>query len=352
MDNQSGRGVLTANPTETVSGYRRRIVFHIHFWALIAVAPLIPVQWEQNHTILSTLLGVFCLGMVLVLLFLRLRRYYLLEGWLFASFAIASVLYSTLLNGYIGLFWAYPAIAAIFFLMTLRQAISINAIFVVAVSTVAYYRFPEAQFWRITFTLALCVVFVTTFAWLVGRMQDELTKLATTDPLTGCLNRSQLADVLNRQIQLRERYERVASLVLIDLDHFKTINDRWGHNTGDRVLQEAARRLDRRLRESDQLFRIGGEEFMVILPETRQKTAEDLARELLITLSSAPVLEDVPITASAGVTEVVRGETWSTWLNRADQALYTAKHTGRGRVIGVRGQDAQTPTGNDTLAAG
>ncbi|PAV27059.1 GGDEF domain-containing protein [Tamilnaduibacter salinus] len=352
MVNQSGRGVLTANPTETVSGYQRRIVFHIHFWALIAVAPLIPIQWAQDHALLSLLLGVFCLGMVLVLLFLRLRDYYLFNGWLFAVFAIASVLYSTLINGYIGLFWAYPAIAAIFFLMALRRAIGINAVFVVAVATVSYYRFPEAEFWRITFSLALSVVFVTIFAWLVGRMQAELTKLATTDPLTGCLNRSQLADVLNRHIQLRERYERVASLVLIDLDHFKSINDRWGHTTGDRVLQEAARRLDRRLRECDQLFRVGGEEFMVILPETRQKTAEDLARELLITLSSAPFLEDVPITASAGVTEVVRGETWSTWLNRADQALYTAKHTGRGRVIGVRGQDAAMPAAGDTRIAG
>src|SRR5690554_7364226 len=118
------------------------------------------------------------------------------------------------------------------------------------------------------------------FAWLVGRLQQELTRLATTDPLTGCLNRSQLADVLNSQIQIRERYERVASLVLIDLDYFKNINDQWGHLAGDRVLKEMAGRVRKRLRQNDQLFRIGGEEFMVVRSE--EHTSELQSRPHLV----------------------------------------------------------------------
>lgn len=252
-------------------------------------------------------------------------------------------MYSTVINGHNGLFWAYSAIAAIFFLLSLREALSVNLIFIVVMSTVSFMRFPEQEFWRIAFSLSLTGIFVGVFAWLVGRMQKELTELATTDPLTGCLNRSQLADLLNTQIQLRERYERVATLVLIDIDHFKAINDRWGHAAGDEVLTALAARLKRRLRDADQLFRIGGEEFMVILPETRHQQAEELANQLLSTIRATPVRDDIQITASAGVTEVIKGETWSTWLNRADQALYAAKDAGRNRMISVRGSARENP---------
>lgn len=200
-------------------------------------------------------------------------------------------------------------------------------------AVVSFLQFPEADFWRITFSLGLSCLFAMIFAWLVGRLQQELTRLATTDPLTGCLNRSQLADVLNSQIQIRERYERVSSLVLIDLDYFKNINDQWGHLAGDRVLKEMAGRVRKRLRQNDQLFRIGGEEFMVVLPETRQKDAHTLAQQLLTSISARPFLDDIRVTASASIAEVERGETWSVWLNRADQALYEAKARGRNQVV-------------------
>lgn len=343
-----------SNPILAVLGFRRQIVYHLHFWALIAVAPLVMVQWSQGNPLLSLLLLAFCVNAVLVILFLRWRDIYLFQGRFFVVLATVCAVYSTAINGHAGLYWAYPAVAAGFFLLTLREASIGNIVFIGAMAVVSYYRFPEADFWRILFSLALTAIFVLVFAWLVGRLQAELTRLATTDPLTGCLNRSQLADLLNGQIQLRERYERVSSLVLIDLDYFKSVNDRWGHVAGDRVLQEVAARFRRRLRESDQLFRIGGEEFMLILPETRQKDAETLAHQLLTTISAGPFLENIQVTASAGVTEVVKGETWSTWLNRADQALYSAKAQGRNRLVAVRGTlepDEPEPS-EDHLALG
>lgn len=337
----------STNPTETALGYRRQIVYYIHFWSLAAVAPLVLVQWHQGNSLLSALLGLFCVNLIAVVLVLRFRDRYLFKGRLFALFAIASTLYSTHINGHIGLFWGYPAIAGMFFLLVLREALVLNALFIMTLSIVAYLRFPEPEFWRISFSLGMTGVVVAVFAWLVGRMQGELTSLATSDPLTGCLNRSQMADILNTQIQMRERYERVASLVLVDLDHFKTINDRWGHAAGDRVLREAAKRLQQRLRDVDHLFRIGGEEFIVVLPETRQKSAEELARQLLTALSLAPFHNEIHVTASAGITELIKGETWSTWLNRADQALYTAKEDGRNRVVSLRGSDHSSLAGDE-----
>ncbi|TGN38919.1 GGDEF domain-containing protein [Marinobacter confluentis] len=334
---------LDTNPTLTVLGFKHQIVYHLHFWAFVAVVPLVLVQWRQNHPLLASLLVLFCLNAVAVIAFLKFRGHYFLKGRLFPILAVICAIYSTAINGHAGLYWAYPAAAALFFLLPLREATAFNILFVVGMSVVSFVKFPEADFWRITFSLGLTCLFVMIFAWLVGRLQTELTRLATTDPLTGCLNRSQLADVLNVQIQMRERYERVCSIILMDLDYFKLINDRWGHLAGDLVLQELPRRILRRLRESDQLFRVGGEEFMIVLPETRQKDADQLAHELLTSISATPFCEDIKVTASASVAEVGKGETWSVWLNRADQALYLAKDRGRNQVVSAARPGEEMP---------
>ena len=334
---------LATNPTLAVIGFKRQIVYHLHFWAFIAVAPLVMVQWQKGNVLLASLLILFCLNAVAVIAFLRFRGVYFLQGRLFPTLAVVCAVYSTLINGHAGLYWAYPAAAALFFLLPLKEATASNIVFVVSMSVVSFITFPEADFWRITFSLGLTCLFVMIFAWLVGRLQVELTRLATTDPLTGCLNRSQLADILNGQIQMRERYERVSSLILLDLDYFKMINDRWGHLAGDKVLQELTLRIGRRLREGDRLFRIGGEEFMLVLPETRQKDADKVARELLTSISARPFVEGIQITASASVAEVGKGETWSVWLNRADQALYEAKARGRNQVVSAARRPNEQP---------
>tara|TARA_R110000824_G_scaffold12988_9_gene56703 strand:- start:3759 stop:4826 length:1068 start_codon:yes stop_codon:yes gene_type:complete len=334
----SSTGSRSTNPTIAVLGFKHQLVYHLHFWAFIAVAPLVVVQWQHHHFLLSGLLILFCVNAALVIGLLRFRGTYFLKGRLFPLLAVVSAAYSTAINGHAGLYWAYPAAAALFFLLPLREATASNIVFVSVMAVVSFMKFPEADFWRITFSLGLTCLFSMIFAWLVGKLQTELSRLATTDPLTGCLNRSQLADVLNSQIQMRERYERVSSLILLDLDYFKMINDQWGHLAGDKVLTEMALRLRNRLRENDQLFRIGGEEFMIVLPETAQQEANFLAHQLLTSISARPFLEDIKITASASIAEVSKGETWSVWLNRADQALYDAKSQGRDQVVGAARQ--------------
>ncbi|OEY65868.1 sensor domain-containing diguanylate cyclase [Marinobacter sp. X15-166B] len=331
-----------SNPTLAVLGFKRQIIYHLHFWALVAILPLVVVQWGQGNRVLSALLLLFCVNAILAIAFLRWRRTSFLAGWPFVILAFVCSTYSVLINGHSGLYWAYPSAAAAFFLLPLRSAAITSGLYVAVISAISLATFSEGYFWRISFSLGLTYVFVMTFAWLVGLLQTELTRLATTDPLTGCLNRSQLAEILNRHIQIRERYERVSSLVLLDLDYFKQINDRWGHLVGDRVLQEFSQRVRQRLRDSDQLFRIGGEEFMLVLPETRQKDAVHLAMQLLQAVRAQSFFQDIEVTASAGVSEVVAKDTWSTWLNRADQALYRAKHQGRNQVISLGGTGART----------
>ncbi|WP_417515438.1 diguanylate cyclase [Marinobacter sp.] len=354
MNTSTSIGSRSTNPTIAVLGFKRQLVYHLHFWAFVAVAPLVIVQWQHHHFLLSALLILFAVNALLVIGLLRFRDTYFLKGRLFPLLAVVCAAYSTAINGHAGLYWAYPAASALFFLLPLREAVASNIVFVSVMAVVSFVKFPEADFWRITFSLGLTCLFSMIFAWLVGKLQNELTRLATTDPLTGCLNRSQLADVLNSQIQMQERYGRVSSLVLLDLDYFKMINDQWGHLAGDKVLKEMTLRLRKRLRESDQLFRIGGEEFMIVLPETSTQEGNLLALQLLTSISARPFLDDIKVTASASVAEVSKGETWSVWLNRADQALYDAKSRGRNQVVSAARQPApenQTPDESATPVA-
>lgn len=342
----------STNPTLAILGFKRQLVYHLYFWALVAVAPLVVVQWQHQHFLLSGLLILFCVNALVVITQLRFRGTYFLKGRLFPLLAIASAAYSTGINGHAGLYWAYPAASALFFLLPLREAIASNIIFVGVMAVMSFNNFPEADFWRITFSLGLTCLFSMIFAWLAGKFQNEMMRLATTDSLTGCFNRSQLADILNSQIQKRERYGQVSSLILLDLDYFKAINDQWGHLAGDKVLKELALRLRKRLRASDYLFRISGEEFMIVLPETTQHEGNLVAHQLLTSISARPFLDDIKATASAGIAEVSKGETWSVWLNRAEQALCDAKSIGCNQIVSAAGQqplnrqgisNAQTP---------
>lgn len=333
MNIYSSTNALTSNPTLAVIGFKKQLVYHLHFWAFIAVAPLVLTQWRQEHYLLSSFLVLFCLNALLVILFLRFRNTYFFKGRLFPLLAVMSAAYSTSINGHTGLYWAYPAATALFFLLPLKEAIASNAIFLVIMSAVSFIKFPVGDFWRITCSLGLTCLFAMIFAWLVGKLQYELTRLATTDSLTGCLNRSQLADTLNNQIRMRERYEQASCLILLNLDFFRAINDQSGHLAGDEVIKEMVLRIRKQLRTDDYLLRIAGEEFLIVLAETRQKEAENLALQLLTSISSRPFLNDVAATASASVAELHQGETWSVWLGRGEHALYSAKLQGRNQIV-------------------
>lgn len=333
MNAFSSTNSLATSPTLAVLGFRKQLIYHLHFWAFVAVAPLIIVQWRHQHYLLSSFLLLFCLNALLVISFLYFRNTYFFKGRLFPLFAVVSAAYSTYINGYSGLYWAYPAATALFFLLPLREAVVSNTIFVTVMAVVSFIRFPEADFWRITFSLGLTCLFAMIFAWLVGKLQRELTRLATTDPLTSCLNRTQLADTLNDQILMRERYGQVSSLILLNLDFFRAINHQSGHTAGDRVITEMVLRIRKQLRAGDYLLRIGDKEFIIVLAETPQKHAETLALKLLTSISSRPFLNDIAVTASASVTELCQGETWSVWLVRAEKALYNAQAHGRNQIV-------------------
>ncbi|MDI1244830.1 MAG: diguanylate cyclase [Rhodoferax sp.] len=160
----------------------------------------------------------------------------------------------------------------------------------------------------------------------------ELSKLASTDKLTGAWNRRRLEEALVNEMDRLARYDQALSMLVIDIDFFKKVNDVHGHTVGDQVLVTLANVLQSKLRASDTLTRWGGEEFVVLCPNTTLPTATILAERLRdsIAKTTFPVVGSVTI--SLGVAECMAGETWEAWFKRADTALYRAKELGRNQV--------------------
>jgi diguanylate cyclase len=169
-------------------------------------------------------------------------------------------------------------------------------------------------------------------------LQDTLTRaqaLATTDMLTGLLNRRSMVEQLEAELARAARSAKPLCVALIDIDHFKRINDQHGHRTGDEVLRTFATRAQEELRQLDKLARWGGEEFLLLVPHADLAQAWVAIDRLCQRLASEPMGADADlrVTLSAGVAQWQEGETLECWLDRADKAMYEAKQQGRNRCV-------------------
>jgi diguanylate cyclase (GGDEF)-like protein len=169
-----------------------------------------------------------------------------------------------------------------------------------------------------------------------ARLFQEVQSLALTDPLTGLQNRRSLFELGRVEFARAQRMKRSFCCMMLDLDHFKHINDEYGHLIGDQVLQEFAKRCEHSVREVDLVGRYGGEEIMILLPETDRETSMQVAERLRTTIASRPIQvfgKEVSVTVSIGLaTQDENTNDLETLIARADQALYIAKHKGRNRV--------------------
>lgn len=165
------------------------------------------------------------------------------------------------------------------------------------------------------------------------RLQTHLLyQLAHTDPLTSLANRRSLMSVIRAELERRSSYPEPLSLILLDLDRFKSINDHHGHETGDRVLIHVGGLLSRSVRKGDQVGRWGGEEFVVLLPNTSLEEAQDLATRLQKVLNENALEGRYPVSASFGVAVAAPADTSDSLVSRADQAMYASKQAGGNRV--------------------
>ncbi|HAZ88350.1 MAG TPA: GGDEF domain-containing protein, partial [Marinobacter adhaerens] len=188
-------------------------------------------------------------------------------------------------------------------------------------------RFSEQELEGVEMVLSAAICPIRNACQYVAIEQASLT-----DSLTGIPNKRALDDALQRSSLLSERHGEPYSLVLCDLDHFKTVNDTHGHVVGDHLLQLAACEIEKSIRTSDSVYRFGGEEFAILLPHTSEQDARDVAervREAIAAIRVDGGEKELKVTTSCGVATFLPKEAPQAWLARADEALYRAKHQGR-----------------------
>ena len=162
--------------------------------------------------------------------------------------------------------------------------------------------------------------------------KSEYEKSSKEDPLTGCLNRAGFSSVLMREHENLVKNGSPVSFVMLDIDHFKDVNDTWGHNVGDEVLVNLTKLIQGKIRNTDALVRWGGEEFVILCGDTPIQNAQFLAEKLRHAIETTQLIKQQVVTCSFGIAEMVAGEDPKRLFDRADKALYASKQGGRNRV--------------------
>jgi diguanylate cyclase (GGDEF)-like protein/putative nucleotidyltransferase with HDIG domain len=259
--------------------------------------------------------------------------------------SMAIVLTGTSTSAYL-LFYMWVAFYAFYFLSRRQAALLclfaiVNYAAVVVGARMFGYTATGADanqdipaFVLITGTICVAGVFLVRLRERIGRLIDQLTDAASTDPLTGLLNRRGFQSVIDHELARSERGGHSFSLLLADCDFFKQLNDRLGHHAGDEALQTIGRLLEVNKRRIDIAARVGGEEFALVLPETDQHEAFIVAERLRSRFGETFADQPVPLTLSLGVaTFPAHGLSADALLRSADEALYAAKSLGRDRTV-------------------
>ena len=237
------------------------------------------------------------------------------------------------LVGLPGALWSFPAILANFLLIRRGHALAASAV-VVGLLVLDGNAFAS-QAERIMYVAAAGVtcLFAYVFAHQTQAQRMQLEALASRDPLTGVANRRAMERELHIAAEAFRRHRVPVGLAVMDLDHFKRINDEAGHEAGDHVLVEFARLVQSRCRAGDRLFRYGGEEFVLLLPGADAQALATMTDALRADVARSLRAGERPVTVSIGAAVLEPSEDMHAWLARADSAMYEAKHLGRDRAM-------------------
>jgi diguanylate cyclase (GGDEF)-like protein len=255
------------------------------------------------------------------------------SGFCMALFACSGGVAVAFLLDTIGLFWLYPCFVTSFFLTSPRVAVFIN--FGTLVVLMYFDIGFESAEYMLSFSTTVVVVSACAYIFALRNetQRMRLEQLATLDPLTGVKNRRAMDEELKAAVASHERNGLSYALAILDLDYFKRVNDEFGHAVGDDVLIDCANLIIHNSRQADQLFRFGGEEFVLLLPGVDDSGMRSVMDNLHATLRGGLKSPAGRVTASYGLALLSPGENADRWLERADEALYLAKDRGRDQIV-------------------
>jgi len=325
------RDAITAED-DSLAPYRKRIMLTIGVVAIAVLAPFaINNAIQERYGVAGIVLLVQLVLAIDCHAIWTRRPAPIPFVYLFIPFVvgITSVI---VVQGMPGVLWAYPIVIFCYFVFSRRAANYCSSVFVVYVSTLTGVFVGFDMGARLAGTLLFTLAMINIMLSVISLLHGELSSQAITDPLTGAYNRRFMKNHLESLVARMKRNTLEASLLAIDIDHFKRINDELGHDAGDRALKALVQAIKSRARLSDKLFRMGGEEFLIVAEDTHRGGAHALAEALRQHVSAAPILRERQLTVSIGVAQLLPGQSLDAWMKSADAALYAAKRDGRNRV--------------------
>lgn len=321
------------NETDSPAARREQMLLPLSIVGVICFVPFFFYDLAgRNYLLSGALLGVSLVFFLNGYATYRRRKIPIPYEILIVPAAVAIVL-SIINQGVYGTYWCYPLLLFFYFVLSRRTANFCAILLLVVVTLIVWQYVGRDVTVRFAVSLSLLIVMANIIIGAIDDLHRRLLEQAIKDPLTGAFNRRYMESRLSDAAARRRRNEMTASVLAFDIDFFKRINDELGHAAGDEVLVSIVNLITTRVRQSDKLFRIGGEEFLLFLPDTPEPDAALLAEELRVKISEASLLEQRPVTVSVGVSELSRGESLDEWIKSADAALYRAKENGRNRVM-------------------
>ena len=314
-----------------IDDFRPQFAILLSLLGVLILSPFVVVNLVSENYLLAT--GIF----VLVVSFVFTSRIinqdhskFKIMGWVIVPILLPVLLISIYTLGIKASFWLYPSVIVLYLVMGRLYALITNIVLVILTSLTAYSVLEFELVVRLVASLTVVNVFIAAFIFVLEGQQSYLKKLAITDQLTGLRNRTTLLHKLNELVSQANRSKTPLSFISLDLDKFKVINDTYGHAAGDEVLKALSITLKSRIRKTDLAYRMGGEEFLIVLFDTDLQGAAKLAEVLRHSVEAEP---SIKTTASFGVSSYEYGQNVAIPLKRADDNLYKAKQTGRNKVV-------------------
>ncbi len=295
----------------------------------LGVFPFAVLRYMNGQWVAALVDSVIVGGLLVLGVYVYRTRRVRVASIAISIICIGGVLATVYLIGPHQVYWSYPALMAVFYLIRPREAMVLAALTVVALIPKLLTVDDSHATTTILITIVVTCTFAFAFSLITNRQREQLMRLATRDSLTGAGNRRALDIKLTELVNSFKRNREPSSIILLDLDHFKKVNDIYGHAAGDQILKSLTEIVNLRIRVTDSLYRIGGEEFVVVLDGQDLHRAAHLAEQLRTLVDANELVPDHSVTISLGVAEVKEGETPAAWLHRADEALYRAKDAGR-----------------------
>jgi diguanylate cyclase (GGDEF)-like protein len=230
-------------------------------------------------------------------------------------------------------YWPFLSVFGFYFTLQLRMARATNILYLIMIFPLGYFVLPFEVFVRFYPGLVGISLFLYICVNEIQNQHHTLTEMSITDSLTGLYNRTVLDLTLENAINLSKRENKSMTLLMIDIDNFKRINDTFGHLVGDEVLKCLSSLMKENFRKTDALFRLGGEEFLVLLRDSNRASSVMVAERLRETISNTEIIREQQVTISVGVSELTNHSQWKDWLSDCDQRLFKAKEAGKNKVV-------------------